>query len=210
MARSVRVRLSARSRSLYQREPLLTIIRTTIRDKGITGLYSGCSALVVGNAIKAGVRFVSYDHFKSLLADSEVSTFLSLFFFYFASSHPTGQSQCAEKSSRSVQFQRSSVHVTHCAISWLGCWHDGGHHRCHPFGNDQVRILRSFLLSRQPQPSRTKLIDDAKRPIPQYRGLVHGTMSIVRQEGIAGIYRGLFPVVRPLPLHVPYTVYISS
>ena len=37
------------------------------------GLYSGCAALVVGNAIKAGVRFVSYDHFKQMLADSEVS-----------------------------------------------------------------------------------------------------------------------------------------
>ena len=42
---------------------------------------------------------------------------------------------------------------------------------------------------------RTKLIDDAKRSNPQYRGLVHGTMSIVKQEGIFGIYRGLFPVV---------------
>jgi hypothetical protein len=28
---------------------------------------------VVGNAVKAGVRFVSYDHFKYRLADSEVS-----------------------------------------------------------------------------------------------------------------------------------------
>ncbi len=43
---------------------------------------------------------------------------------------------------------------------------------------------------------RTKLIDDAKKPNPQYRGLVHGTMSIIKQEGISGIYRGLFPVVR--------------
>lgn len=43
---------------------------------------------------------------------------------------------------------------------------------------------------------RTKLIDDAKSPNPQYRGLIHGTTSIVRQEGIRGIYRGLFPVVR--------------
>ena len=42
---------------------------------------------------------------------------------------------------------------------------------------------------------RTKLIDDAKRPNPQYRGLIHGTTMIVRQEGISGIYRGLFPVV---------------
>lgn len=44
-------------------------------------------------------------------------------------------------------------------------------------------------------PCRTKLIDDANRPNPQYRGLIHGTATIVRQEGLAGIYRGLFPVV---------------
>lgn len=43
---------------------------------------------------------------------------------------------------------------------------------------------------------RTKLIDDAKRPVPQYRGLVHGTTEIVKTEGLRGIYRGLFPVVR--------------
>ena len=43
---------------------------------------------------------------------------------------------------------------------------------------------------------RTKLIDDAKRSQPRYRGLLHGTASIVREEGLRGIYRGLFPVVR--------------
>ena len=43
---------------------------------------------------------------------------------------------------------------------------------------------------------RTKLIDDAKRPVPQYRGLIHGTTEIVKAEGLRGIYRGLFPVVR--------------
>lgn len=46
---------------------------------------------------------------------------------------------------------------------------------------------------------RTKLIDDQKREVPRYRGLLHGTLSIVREEGIGGIYRGLFPVVRPPP-----------
>lgn len=50
--------------------------------------------------------------------------------------------------------------------------------------------------------SRTKLIDDSHRPNPQYRGLIHGTTSIIRQEGILGIYRGLFPVVRH-QLHLP-------
>ena len=43
---------------------------------------------------------------------------------------------------------------------------------------------------------RTKLIDDAKSPNPRFRGLAHGTVTIVREEGLRGVYRGLFPVVR--------------
>ena len=31
---------------------------------------------MVGNSVKAGVRFVSYDHFKQMLANSEVSFFI--------------------------------------------------------------------------------------------------------------------------------------
>lgn len=45
---------------------------------------------------------------------------------------------------------------------------------------------------------RTKLIDDQKREVPRYRGLIHGTMQIVKEEGLSGIYRGLGPVVRPV------------
>jgi len=58
--------------NLEQREPPLTILRSTLRDKGVAGLYSGCLALVIGNSVKAGVRFVSYNHFKSMLADPQV------------------------------------------------------------------------------------------------------------------------------------------
>lgn len=58
---------------------MLTIIRTTVREKGIPGLYSGCSAMVIGHSVKAGVRFVSYEQFKSILSDSEVSTFRALY-----------------------------------------------------------------------------------------------------------------------------------
>ena len=47
----------------------ITIVRNTIAKDGFIGLYSGCGALVTGNAIKAGVRFLSYDHFKSMLKD---------------------------------------------------------------------------------------------------------------------------------------------
>jgi hypothetical protein len=49
------------------------IVRETIANKGIRGLYAGCTALVVGNAVKAGVRFLSYDQYKSMLTDADVS-----------------------------------------------------------------------------------------------------------------------------------------
>lgn len=55
-----------------KREGPIAIIKETLKTKGVVGLYSGCGALVIGNAAKAGVRFVTYDHLKSLLADSEV------------------------------------------------------------------------------------------------------------------------------------------
>ena len=59
---------------LMKKQSAIEIIKETLKTKGITGLYSGCTALIVGNAAKAGVRFVSYDHFKSMLADSQVDT----------------------------------------------------------------------------------------------------------------------------------------
>jgi solute carrier family 25 citrate transporter 1 len=43
------------------------------------------------------------------------------------------------------------------------------------------------------------LIDDQKRPEPRFKGLMHGTATIVREEGIGGIYRGLFPVASGSP-----------
>lgn len=42
---------------------------------------------------------------------------------------------------------------------------------------------------------KTKMIQDSRRPNPQYKGLIHGTRSIIAEEGIFGIYRGLFPVM---------------
>jgi solute carrier family 25 citrate transporter 1 len=40
-------------------------------------MYAGCTALVIGNSVKAGVRFVSYDKFKQVLADKDVSSLSS-------------------------------------------------------------------------------------------------------------------------------------
>lgn len=63
--------VKTRSQFGGKREGPIAIIRDTVRTKGITGLYSGCMALVLGNSLKAGVRFVSYDHFKQMLADPQ-------------------------------------------------------------------------------------------------------------------------------------------
>lgn len=37
--------------------------------------------------------------------------------------------------------------------------------------------------------------------MPRYRGLIHGTVQIVKEEGLSGIYRGLGPVVSSLSAH---------
>ena len=59
-------------------------------------------------------------------------------------------------------------------------------------------VLQLYAHTVRHESSRTKLIDDAKSPNPRFRGLIHGTGCIVREEGLRGIYRGLFPVVRLL------------
>ncbi|KAI0776657.1 mitochondrial tricarboxylate transporter [Trametes elegans] len=137
--------VKTRSQFSGKRESPLTIIRTTLQTKGVTGLYSGCMALVIGNSVKAGVRFVSYDHFKHMLADAEV----------------TGK----------VSAPRS-------LLAGLG-----------------AGMMEAVFAVTPSETIKTKLIDDAKSANPRFRGLVHGTACIVREEGIRGIYRGLFPVM---------------
>jgi len=89
------------------------------------------------------VRFVSYDYFKSKLADSQ-----------------------------------GKVSAPRSLLAGLG-----------------AGTMEAIFAVTPSETIKTKLIDDSKRPNPRYRGLVHGTASIVREEGIRGIYRGLFPVM---------------
>ncbi|KAB5593609.1 D-lactate dehydrogenase [Ceratobasidium theobromae] len=118
----------------------IAIIRDTWAKHGPKGFYSGCTALVVGNAAKAGVRFVSYDKFKQMLADKD------------------GR----------VSAPRSLV---------------------------GAGMMEAILAVTPSETIKTKLIDDSKLPQPRFRGLIHGSACIVREEGLLGIYRGLFPVM---------------
>ncbi|GAA6023022.1 hypothetical protein JCM10207_002043 [Rhodosporidiobolus poonsookiae] len=47
------------------------ILRQTWQTRGVTGFYTGCGPVVAGNALKAGVRFLTYDTVRDALRDSE-------------------------------------------------------------------------------------------------------------------------------------------
>ncbi len=51
----------------------MAISKATYARAGLGGFYSGVGALVAGNSLKAGVRFLAYDKFKQALVDSDVS-----------------------------------------------------------------------------------------------------------------------------------------
>ncbi|BGP35104.1 hypothetical protein JCM10296v2_006934 [Rhodotorula toruloides] len=121
---------------------LWAITKQTYARQGILGFYSGVGALVTGNALKAGVRFVSYDRFKQMLVD-----------------------------------QDGRLSGPRSLLAGLG-----------------AGMMEAVFAVTPSETIKTKLIDDQKREVPRYRGLVHGTVSIIKEEGFRGIYRGLGPV----------------
>ncbi|KAG9326200.1 hypothetical protein KVV02_001084 [Mortierella alpina] len=64
---------SARNGGVKFKGPIDVLV-TTVRTQGITAVYRGLSALVIGTAAKAGVRFFAFDQFRDMLKDSEGKT----------------------------------------------------------------------------------------------------------------------------------------
>ncbi|BGP51372.1 hypothetical protein JCM10450v2_007310 [Rhodotorula kratochvilovae] len=122
---------------------LWAITKNTYARHGVTGFYSGVGALVAGNSLKAGVRFLSYDRFKQLLVDD-----------------------------------KGKLSGPRSLLAGLG-----------------AGMMEALFAVTPSETIKTKLIDDQKREVPRYRGLVHGTVQIVKEEGLSGIYRGLGPVM---------------
>jgi hypothetical protein len=52
---------------------VITILADTVRTQGLRGVYAGSGALIAGNGLKAGVRFMTYDSIKEVLRNPEVS-----------------------------------------------------------------------------------------------------------------------------------------
>ncbi|KAJ1983402.1 hypothetical protein H4R33_004760 [Dimargaris cristalligena] len=121
----------------------LDCVAQTVRTQGITALYRGLSAMVIGTAAKAGVRFLSYDFYKAQLAD-----------------------------------ERGQLTGSRSLLAGLA-----------------AGMTEAFLVVTPTEAIKTKLIHDQNLANPQYRGLVHGVSSILRQQGLPGIYSGLFAVM---------------
>ncbi|KAM3581311.1 hypothetical protein VKS41_006136 [Umbelopsis sp. WA50703] len=115
----------------------------TIRNHGVLAIYTGMSALVIGNAAKAGVRFLAYDKIADALRDKDGKL--------------TGG---------------RNLLAGLCA-----------------------GMTEAVLVVTPSETIKTKLIHDRNSQHPQYRGLIHGTTTIIKNEGIGGVYRGLFPVM---------------
>ncbi|KAG7666438.1 CTP1 [[Candida] subhashii] len=64
-----KTRLQLISKTSTQSRNPLVLIYTVAKTQGISSLYVGCPAFVVGNTVKASVRFLGFDSIKKLLAD---------------------------------------------------------------------------------------------------------------------------------------------
>lgn len=56
--------------SKASRNPLV-LIYNTAKTQGVSSIYVGCPAFIVGNTAKAGIRFLGFDAIKNLLRDKE-------------------------------------------------------------------------------------------------------------------------------------------
>lgn len=63
-----KTRLQLRSDGAAATSPYRLLRDTAARD-GISSIYTGCGSLVAGTALKAGVRFITYDSIKTMLSD---------------------------------------------------------------------------------------------------------------------------------------------
>lgn len=149
---------------------LVAITKSTFQKHGIKGFYSGVGALVAGNSLKAGVRFLSYDKFKKMLVDQDVSPSnfwwwkmevlrdrrwkndaltlaldccsLADFLSRCSQGKLSGPRSLLGKIAFSLKWQLPArpILIQCSRISWTWCRNDGSSFRGYTFRNHQVRL----------------------------------------------------------------------
>jgi solute carrier family 25 citrate transporter 1 len=56
-------------------------------------------------------------------------------------------------------------------------------------------VAEAILVVTPQETIKVKMVHDILSPNPQYRGFVHGVSTIVKEQGIKGTYKGLFPTI---------------
>lgn len=120
------------------RNPFL-VVAGVYRNEGLSALYKGCSALVIGSVAKDGIRFLSFDTIKETFKDPETGTLTPL---------------------------RN-----------LGAGMMSG-------------VVASFTAVTPTERIKTALIDDARNE-KRFKSNAHAIRTIIAEDGIMGIYRGL-------------------
>lgn len=118
---------------------IIDCAKVTFKEKGIFGFYRGVNTLVIGSIPKAGVRFMAYEQFASLLRDPK-----------------TGK--------------------TNTLLAGMG-----------------AGIAEAIFAVTPMETVKTKMIHDVNQPVRKYKGLAHGVATMLREEGLGGIYKGLVP-----------------
>ncbi|KAJ2764130.1 hypothetical protein IWQ56_004603 [Coemansia nantahalensis] len=115
----------------------------TVRGEGAAGLYRGLAPMLLGNAAKAGVRFLTYDTVKEQLRDGD-----------------------------------GRLTMPRMMLAGL----------C-------AGVIEGGTVVAPSETIKTRLIHDKCMPQPQFRGMRDCVQATVRAGGLAGLYRGVVPVM---------------
>jgi len=119
------------------------VVRKTIRERGVLGMYRGVQVLLTGTVPTYAIRFGTFDTLKNM------------------ASPPGGQ---LSPLSRMLCGLGAGVAEATFVVTW-------------------VETLK------------VRLIADQRKKTPRYRGLFHCATSILKEEGVGGLYRGLGPTI---------------
>ncbi|KAH1302415.1 hypothetical protein KXX11_002953 [Aspergillus fumigatus] len=126
--------------------------------------YAGCTTLIIGNSLKAGIRFVAFDTFKSLLQDENgnISGPRTVIAGFGAGFTESLLAVTPFESIKTQLFVVTSIEYPTPSSNYLG-------HKLLPG------------------------IDDRKSPNPRMRGFLHGSKIIFQERGLRGFFQGFVP-----------------
>ena len=121
--------------------------------------------MVVGNAVKAGVR---KSIFEKVMSWKKLYTFSDIVF--------TAGFVAYDAFRQAFAGQSEKISSTQIVLAGLG-----------------AGVFESILAVTPFESIKTQLVDDRKRTYPRMRGFIHGALLIFQERGLPGWFQGLVP-----------------